>query len=557
MQTHCHYQRYFFPKTLFRVLSTFLILFATVQAYADDSIIYAEKLNQKLTDPLLGPQTIVTVGEFKVEGHWTPQEFHPEEINEFTRVAFDIGNWNFDATMSEATVFNPEKQRAVFSYKSLSNTCQKIKWLTITLEWHNKTVCFHVEGQTTQFLVSPLAVDFFPDTAGPTAASTVGAFRIGEHYGSFTLPLKGKLSVREKTAADGTVYQLKRVKLFANGTWATWVNNSLQLSSTAMSRKGICIENRTAALNPSANYPIIAPDTFPSVWPETEFPIENIRTFNYDKEGPNAARDWVLWAIQHNIKVLVGIDLFKYAVDLADLSADYLAADPYLRSCFDKNILAYSIGNEAQVSEIPLIIEGIQAAQALIADGLIPAKPISTVINPVETWIINTFPSENAEFTNNYLTLLPYLDILMFNTYGGYFFFDPIFLLPSLSWTSNGEVFSILLNQFGALRSAALKAGAFSKPFWVCETGWASAPLSTNPNEPKKWSSPSHLKTFYRNFLSFDQDMPYFPQLATQQVLPPDMIFYFGLRDSFLPLLNANEFFGLYKKPPYLLQKDL
>ena len=35
------------------------------------------------------------------------------------------------------------------------------------------------------------------------------------------------------------------------------------------------------------------------------------------------------------------------------------------------------------------------------------------------------------------------------------------------------------------------------------------------------------------------------------------MIFYFGLRDAFLPTLNVEESFGLFRKPPYLLQKDL
>lgn len=541
---------------LFTALSaTLLILSISTHAYANEKVQYAEKLSQRLSHPFVDPPTISTVGEFNVEGCWTPAGFDPEKINDSTPVVFNIGSWSFNKTLGEATVFDKNLQEAVYSFKSYNGSGQKVQWLKIILKWDQRTIIFSVEGKTTEFLPSPLAGDFLTDAAGPIAASSTGSFRLGENYGSFGLQLKGKVYVEEKTCKNGTIYPLKSDKISAKGTWSSWINNSLSLNSTAMSRKGICIEDRSAALPPSANYPIIYTDTFPSVWPETAFPIENIRVFSYSL-GNAPDRQWVLWAIQHNIKVLIGINLQDYATDLANLSADYLAADPYLRSCFDRNILAYAVGNEANIPEIPSIIDGIAATRNFIAGGLIPAKPVSSVLNLNEQWIVNAFPPQNGEFTDAFKTLLPYLDIIMFNTYGGYFIYEPSLLQASLSWTSNGQIFSVLLNQFGSIRSAALKAGVFSKPLWICETGWSSAPLSNHP-EPAGWSSPSNLKTFYMNFLSFDQNMPYFPQLATQQVPPPDMIFYFGLRDSFLPLLNVEEYFGLYKSAPYLIQKDL
>lgn len=548
---------FFFTQSDFftPLLAVFLVLFIPTYSHARDQLQYSEKLSQKLFYPFINSSTIKTVGKFTFEGCWNPADFNPAEINDSTLIAFNIGTWNFNKTLNEATFFDKTLQKAVFSFKSYGSSGKKVEWLKIVLEWDQQSISFCVEGRTTQFMQSPLAGDFLTDEVGPIAASTVGSFRLGEYYSSFGLPLKGKISTKEKTSKNGTIYTLKSDQISAHGSWASWKNKSLSLSSTAMSRKGICIEDRTAALPPSANYPIIYTDTFPSVWPKTAFPIENIRVFSYSL-GTAPARQWVLWAIQHNIKVLVGINLQDYATDLATLSADYLSADPYLRSCFDKNLLAYAVGNEANIPEVPSIIEGIQATRTLITAGLIPAAPVSSVLNLNDQWIVNAFPPQNAEFTTDFQILLPHLDILMFNTYGGYFIYEPFLLQASLSWTSNGQIFSVLLNQFGSIRSAALKAGVFSKPLWICETGWSSAPLSNHP-EPAGWSSPGNLKTFYRNFLSFDQSAPYFPQLATQQVQPPDMIFFFGLRDSFLPLLNVEEYFGLYKSTPYLIQKNL
>lgn len=541
----------FNPFRMFIMLSTtFLILSMSAHAHTNDHVLYTEKLSQTLSD-----QSIKTAGKFNVEGQWTPEGFNPKQINDSTVVAFDIGSWQVEKTMGEATSFNPQSQKALFSFQSYDSAGKKVQWLKISLNWNQLSISFNVVGQTTEFLPSPLAGDFLADEPGRIVASTVGSFRIGELYGSFELPLKGKVTAVEKQTSNGTIYILKSDNISSKGSWATWVDNNLSLSSTAMSGKGICIEDRSAALPPSGNYPIIATDTFPSLWPETGFLIDNIRVFSYSL-GTAPAKEWVLWAIQHNIKVLVGINLQDYKTDLANLSADYLAADPYLRSCFDRNILAYAIGNEANIPEIPSIRKGIEATRKLIKAGKLPAKPVSSVLNLNEQWIVNTFPPQNAEFTKEFKTLLPSLDILMFNTYGGYFIYEPSLLQASLSWTSNGEVFSILLNQFGSIRSAQQKANVLKKPLWICETGWSSAPLSNHP-EPAGWSSFGHLKTFYRNFLTFDQNIPYYPQLATEQVTPPEMIFYFGLRDSFLPLLNVEEYFGLYKSAPYLIQKDL
>jgi hypothetical protein len=320
---------------------------------------------------------------------------------------------------------------------------------------------------------------------------------------------------------------------------------NLQQHSDAMKKKGICIDDTSASYTPKSDYPIISTDTFPSVWPNSAYPISSIRVFSYSL-GNSPAKQWVIWAIQNKIKVLVGINLQDYTTDLNVLSNDYLAADPLLKKDFNENIIGYAIGNEGTLSEIPSIINGILYAKSLISEYKLPNKIVSTVLSLDAQWILNTFPPESATFTSDFLSLEPYVDVIMFNAYGGYFLYDSTLLNASLSWTSNGQQFSVLLNQFGAIRSAMKKQNIL-KELWITETGWSSAPISKNP-EPPGWSSLDHLKTFYKNFFNFNMNVPFLPQLATQYVMPPERIFYFSLRDAFFQLLDVNEFFGLFTK---------
>ena len=318
--------------------------------------------------------------------------------------------------------------------------------------------------------------------------------------------------------------------------------SNLQQHSDAMDKKGICIEDKTASYTPMSHYPLISTDTFPSVWPTTAYPIKSMRIFSYS-QGNVPAKQWALWAIKNNIKILIGINLQNYTSDLDTLSADYLAADPALKQKFEDNILAYAVGNEAGVGEIPNMIAGITYARNLITGNNLPNKPVSSVLSLTEQWITNTYPPENGIFTADFLTLEPNLDIIMFNAYGGYFLYIPELLDASLSWTSNGQQFSVLLNQFGAIRSAMSKA-CISKELWITETGWSSAPVSNA--EPTGWSTPDNQRTFYKNFLNFNMNVPFLPQEASTYVMPPERIFWFSVRDSYYALLNINEYFGLY-----------
>lgn len=251
--------------------------------------------------------------------------------------------------------------------------------------------------------------------------------------------------------------------------------------------KGINIENTTAALVPSSHYPPLPTDTLPSSWPCTNFPISSIRTYQYSQTD-NPMRSWVLWAILNNIKVVIGISAFAFKEEIDSLAVD--AQNPIYKSGFEKNVLAYSIGNETLLGNIDLVYAGIEYLRKNISESLIPTHPITSVLATTEEWILNTYPPENAIFTEAYISLSSVLDIVMFNTYGVYFNFDLSLLKPGLSWTSNGVQNSAILNQFGSLRFAMEKAN-INKPLWIGEVGWSSAPLIQN--EPVGWSTVENL----------------------------------------------------------------
>lgn len=550
-----------FAKVLLGRVALALILLPLLlcgqTASAADRVSFREQLAEGLTyAPGSSVPVVATSGRFDVYGVTAMTGQNVATISADTEFKLSIGSWNFDKKLSDASVLNLKKRMATFAFSATDARGAKVRWLLVRLKWSAQgQLIFSASVQTTEFAPSPIAADFLSDVPGPIAGSTTGGLKFGSFYNPFRLQIEGKTTSKEVKARDKSTQSLRRTTVAALGTWQTWENNSLDLASSAMAGKGICIEDRTAALPPSAHFPMISTDTFPSVWPGTSYPIANVRVFSYSL-GAAPARNWVLWAIQNNIKVLVGINLQDYTTDLAAFADDYAKADPYLKSCFDRNILAIAVGNEVGDWEVPNVIAGIDAARALIAAKSLPDVPVSVVLNLNPMWIVNAWPPRDAVFTSAFLQLLPHMDVIMVNTYGAYF--DNYDLLtPGLSWTSNGQVFSVLLNQWGSVRVAARKTPlALGKPLWVCETGWSSAPLSNHP-EPMGWSSPAHLKTFYRNFLAFDQAAPYLPQETWEFVQPPELIFYFGLRDSYLPLLDVEEYFGLFKASGPLIQKDL
>ena len=535
-----------------------VVFFSTNDAAAADWVNYREQLAESLVyDPGSVVPEVATAGSFSVRGITAITGQSVSAITGETVVEFSIGSWKFSRKLSDANVLRLQSRSAMFVSSSPDGEGRNVRWLRLSLKWTAQgKLTFNALVMTTEFAPSPLAGNFLPDASGAISGSTIGGLKFGSFFNSFSLQIGGRNTSKVVRAKNGSSQTLHKTSMSAAGTWQAWQNNTGDLSSSAMAGKGICIEDRTAALVPSAHYPMISTDTFPSIWPGTSYPISNVRVFSYSL-GAAPARQWVLWAIQNNIKVLVGINLQNFSTDLAAFAEDYNNADPYLKSCFDRNILAIAVGNEVGDWEVDNVIAGIEAARALIATDSLPDVPVSVVLNLNPMWIVNSWPPRDAVFTEAFLKLLPHMDVIMVNTYGAYF--DNYDLLtPGLSWTSNGQIFSVLLNQWGSVRVAARKTPlALGKPLWVCETGWSSAPLGNHADEPLGWSSPANLKTFYRNFLAFDQAAPYMPQETWEFVQPPEMIFFFGLRDSYLPLLDVEEYFGLFKASGPLIQKDL
>ncbi len=307
--------------------------------------------------------------------------------------------------------------------------------------------------------------------------------------------------------------------------------------------KGINLDNTTDAITKqSRSNPQQPFDTFPYSWPGTNSEIKSLRTFHYN----TLTTAWVTWAVSNNIEVFLGFTLANITSELNAFSTDYLAASPTLKTQYDTFIIVMAAGNEQ--TSVASIIAGINEIKTKRTAMEVPNKPITSVLDLTGTWIQNTFPPNAATFTGDFLTLEPNLDNISFNCYGGYFTngLNPdITLEASLSWTSNAGVskFSLVLNQFGAVR-AAMAAATITKDFFVTETGWSSQKRTgVPPTAPVDWSTIASERTFYINFLGFSLSTKFVPQDGTEGVDPPERIFYFSVRD--VPEFN-NEHFGLF-----------
>jgi hypothetical protein len=327
-----------------------------------------------------------------------------------------------------------------------------------------------------------------------------------------------------------------------------------QIAPMSMANKGINIDDTTVLLTPSSHNPPQTGDTFPSVWPGIFTAIGSIRTFHYNAGVGGST--WVLWAVKNGIKVIVGLDLGSDsgAAEITAFSTDYLAASPSLKALYDANIIAIAVGNEE--TNTTAINTGLVNAQNLKGLNQLPNVPITSVLVDINgSWIQNSYPPESATFSANFLTLAPNMDVICFNFYSDYYSFGNLppltpeqALTVGLSWTSNGTENSVLLNQFGAVRSA-MAAAVIVKPFYCTETGWAN--VKTQLEFLAGWSSTAHEKTYYSNFLGFNLLIPYIPQAGTTTVLPPDKIFYFTVRD----VPSENDYFGLYSSATTLTPK--
>jgi hypothetical protein len=290
-----------------------------------------------------------------------------------------------------------------------------------------------------------------------------------------------------------------------------------------MTNKGICLDDTTSTFTPSFT-------SFPEKWLTTTVPIGSVRTYHYGTGVDN--RGWVKWLMTNNIKVMIGITLNQYEKELELLQTDYAALKPL----FDKNVLAIAIGNEQK--DISAMIAGIAYAKNLRSQSKLPKVYITTVLENI--WMTNTYPPSNATFTPEFMTLAPSLDIICFNMYDGYATQNPP-INVRLSW---GPGTSVTLNGFGAVRFAMAKAGIPADiPFWCTEVGWESSSTSNQS------ASIANLQTFYTNFVKFDTTELFTPQESNTQVLPPERIFYFTIRDT------NSETFGLYTNDEALKPK--
>jgi hypothetical protein len=337
--------------------------------------------------------------------------------------------------------------------------------------------------------------------------------------------------------------------------------------------RGINLENRTVlSIDPN----IDSSNNLPKSWPytddddvviENQQPLNLYRTFSFSGERNQS---WVKWLIKNEYFIFIGFDLSDNDEDINELINFYKIE----KEKMDKYIIGLSIGNEPLTSEITKIKTKIAKIKLAIIENKLMKTPVTTVFSLMDSddkeWIKQgtSYPPSEGEFSSSFLELIDDFDIIAFNLYGGFFTqrqlvedfqsFDSA-LNACLSFEPG---VSIIVNQIAVLRAAMSKANLSDDfPLIVAETGWSSAQLLRDgeilrdadgfPQTTKEWSNIINQRKFYDNFLKFDMvnnvkfTISQFPTVE-YDFKPPNFMFFFCLRDSFLERENVQEFFGLY-----------
>merc|ERR1712187_648955 len=103
-----------------------------------------------------------------------------------------------------------------------------------------------------------------------------------------------------------------------------------------------------------------------------------------------------------------------------------------------------------------------------------------------------------------------------------------------------------------ARKAMTLNPSKLSKPtarFWVGEVGWSAPKASTLKTAVQGCAEFSGYKMFYdyyKNFLAWDLSIPLAEEETSNGYAPPEMVFYFSMRDS--ANFGETEHFGLIGK---------
>ena len=274
----------------------------------------------------------------------------------------------------------------------------------------------------------------------------------------------------------------------------------------------------------------------PALFPGTLQPLQMVRTFHYQE---NSGRPWVCWLLQHGYHVQVGLTITKDTLlDIANMELDYKKN----KLQWDSNLLLICVGNEIVQSQLELSKTLVDVLRARIKIGALPNVKISINCNFTVPWIDSRsfYPPNTVQFSSLYLKLYKegYIDVVLFNIYSVYFDRNAgVTLEEAISWTPG---FSVVVNQIASLRNAMQKA-EITAELWINETGWASALHAVDDDI---WSNRKAQQTYYTGFMNADLESQW--RYSIYNVLPPEKMFYFTLRDSLMG--TVYEYFGLYEK---------
>jgi hypothetical protein len=336
--------------------------------------------------------------------------------------------------------------------------------------------------------------------------------------------------------------------------------NGLPMAASA--QKGLTLDD-TTFLNCS--------HLLPQQWPHTGETVQALRLFKSwdpawdDRDRENAWSNIVEYVSSNHAKVLMGTQL---TCNETDDDRDWNLTVQLMERIGPKRVMGVSFGNELELLQFKEWVTP-ECAKSLwdLEHGYVVRKlkervrsldgrpgfsglPVTTVLTGMALNGDPFYEVPQARIQTLLSTVTAHLGRRWVFSFNFYPYFDPTSQLDAGTTDRCQETIrrarcfdavgcSTIEAVAAARAKMALLTGQADWPLWISELGW-SWPMSTTLNTPMSkcpsFSSEAMFRAYYEGFLAWDLRV-------TSEALPPDMVFYFTIRDS--DNAGYEEHFGL------------
>eukprot|EP00443_Scrippsiella_acuminata_P071545 CAMPEP_0115466944 /NCGR_PEP_ID=MMETSP0271-20121206/50182_1 /TAXON_ID=71861 /ORGANISM="Scrippsiella trochoidea, Strain CCMP3099" /LENGTH=436 /DNA_ID=CAMNT_0002893941 /DNA_START=1 /DNA_END=1311 /DNA_ORIENTATION=- len=333
-----------------------------------------------------------------------------------------------------------------------------------------------------------------------------------------------------------------------------------------MAQKGMAIDDTT----------FDCPGKILTQWPHTTGPVKALRLFRttqpgWDETRISQFRISLAAHVRHTgAKVLVGTQI---TCSEPEDDADWAHTLDLLKTLNASHVLGLAVGNELD----QLAYKGGTTKDCVTTmwSGYLLSKlharmedvrkipgfeqlPVTSVFTAGVVWDTGAFPFKDTPDcrVNTFLTQVIQMEPNWVFTLNFYPYFDPTIgmdpdgthckaAMEKCKCFDKASCLNILSMQQSRKAMTRL-TGDPNARFWVGEVGWSAPMASTLHTTVSRCTEFSGYKMFYdyyKNFLAWDLTIPKTYDESSSAFAPPEMAFYFSMRDS--ANFGAEEHFGL------------